>query len=838
MLDCCDKIRDATTLIRLFYTLLLLLHRSHCKTLKSISPSLPLHDGDVLLSENEVFALGFFSPGNSTRRFIGTWYNKVSEQTVFWVANRDRSINDTSGVLSINSHGDLLLHCCNNGSSAIWATNISTTISDNATIAQLQDTGNFFLLQKLGNRVLWQSFDHLTDTLLPFMKLGLDRRTGMDRVLTSWRSKDDPGLGNFTFRIDLMGYPQLFLYKNGAPHWRGGPWTGLRWSGVPMVTNKYIFNISFVNDQEEVSLSYRMRNTSIISRLVTNTSGMIQRFIWHAGDGRWNELYAVPSEECEYYNGCGPNSNCNPYNMNQFRCTCLPGFEPRSPADWSLRDGSGGCIRSPGASTCRSGEGFVKVALVKVPDTSRAYVNMSLSLKKCEQECLKNCSCTAYTSVDERNGGIGCLAWYDDLLDIRTFSDIGQDLYIRVDAAVVARLMKKKGSSGKWLIVVTVSAGVILVLLIVLFITKKRRRRRGTLSAALFGDDESQNMQDLEYDSRTLDFPSFDLSTIATATNNFSFINKLGQGGFGSVYKGVLDNGRELAIKRLSRSSGQGIKEFKNEVTLIAKLQHRNLVKILGCCVQEDEKMLIYEYLPNKSLDLFLFDEEKRSLLDWRKRFEIAMGIARGILYLHQDSRLRIIHRDLKASNVLLDSSMNPKISDFGMARICGGDQIQGKTRRVVGTYGYMAPEYAMRGLFSIKSDVYSFGVILLEIISGKRNNGFSQENPSCSLVDYVWELWKEGLCLDIVDLLMGDMYSKREVMRCIQVGLLCVQEFAMDRPTMSAVVFMLGNDTRLPYPKQPAFAFNRIKGRANPPSSDERTNSVNNMSLTIVEAR
>ncbi|PKI72923.1 hypothetical protein CRG98_006623 [Punica granatum] len=181
---------------------------------------------------------------------------------------------------------------------------------------------------------------------------------------------------------------------------------------------------------------------------------------------------------------------------------------------------------------------------------------------------------------------------------------------------------------------------------------------------------------------------------------------------------------------------------------------------------------------------------------------------------------------------------MNPKISDFGMARICGGDQIEGNIRRVVGTYGYMTPEYAMEGLFSIKSDVYSFGVVLLEIISGKRNSSFHQENPSCNLVGLVWELWKKGSSLDIVDPSMGNMYPDCKVLRCIHIGLLCVQEFAMDRPTMSAAVFMLGTNVSLPSPKQPAFAFKRIEGRSDIPASGEKANSVNDMSLTVVEAR
>ncbi|KAF5183143.1 S-receptor-like serine/threonine-protein kinase, partial [Thalictrum thalictroides] len=231
------------------------------------------------------------------------------------------------------------------------------------------------------------------------------------------------------------------------------------------------------------------------------------------------------------------------------------------------------------------------------------------------------------------------------------------------------------------------------------------------------------------------ELPMYSLQDIVAATNNFSSEDKLGEGGFGPVFKGKLPCGKEVAVKRLSRKSGQGLEEFKNEIILIAKLQHRNLVRLLGYCVEGEEKILLYEYLPNKSLDAFIFANTKEQL-KWRKRLNIIEGIARGLLYLHRDSRLRIIHRDLKASNILLDEEMNPKISDFGMAKIFGGNENQGNTNRVVGTYGYMAPEYAMEGLFSVKSDVYSFGVLLLEIVSGKKNQ-FRHPDYAMNLIGY-----------------------------------------------------------------------------------------------------
>ncbi|KAF8414038.1 hypothetical protein HHK36_002037 [Tetracentron sinense] len=289
--------------------------------------------------------------------------------------------------------------------------------------------------------------------------------------------------------------------------------------------------------------------------------------------------------------------------------------------------------------------------------------------------------------------------------------------------------------------------------------------------------------------------------------DNFSNANKLGEGGFGPVYKGKLLDGQEIGVKRLSKNSLQGVDELKNEIISISKLQHNNLVRLLGCCIQGEEKMLIYEYMPNKSLDSFIFDQTRSSLLDWQKRFNIILGIARGLLYLHQDSRLRIIHRDLKASNILLDRDMNPKISDFGMARIFGGDQVEASTRRVVGTYGYMSPEYAIEGHFSIKSDVFSFGVLVLEIVAGQMNRGFYHPDHQLNLLGHAWRLWKEDKALELIDESMSDSFLATEVLRCIHVGLLCVQQRADDRPTMSTVVLMLSSESAVvPTPKQPGF--------------------------------
>ncbi|KAL8246014.1 hypothetical protein R6Q59_007230 [Mikania micrantha] len=303
----------------------------------------------------------------------------------------------------------------------------------------------------------------------------------------------------------------------------------------------------------------------------------------------------------------------------------------------------------------------------------------------------------------------------------------------------------------------------------------------------------------------------YNFNLVKAATNDFSDQNKLGQGGFGVVYKGKLENEEEIAVKRLGKDSRQGDLEFKNEVLLAAKLQHRNLVRLLGFSIKGNERLLIYEFCPNASLDQIIFDPTKCALLDWEKRYQIIRGVAKGLLYLHEDSRQRIVHRDLKASNVLLDAELNAKIADFGMAKLFKHGETQGDTNRIVGTYGYMAPEYVMHGQFSMKSDVFSYGVLVLELITGQKNQCFKNGENIEHLLSFAWESWRNGTTSNMIDpVLKMKSSSLHDIIRSIHIGLLCVQENVAHRPTMDSVLRMLSSSSViLSVPSKPAFFLN-----------------------------
>lgn len=374
--------------------------------------------------------------------------------------------------------------------------------------------------------------------------------------------------------------------------------------------------------------------------------------------------------------------------------------------------------------------------------------------------------------------------------------------YRSVDLSPPSSLLLTKGNSRrkrKQLLRLSFSISIsafVILLAIGIWICHSRRKNMRTANREI---EEIIALESLQ----------FHLSTIKAATHNFSVDNKLGEGGFGEVYKGKLGSGQEIAVKRLAKDSGQGVAEFKTEVVLVAKLQHKNLVKLLGFCVASKEKILVYEFLSNSSLDKFLFGTKDTSL-DWETRFKIILGIARGLLYLHEDSRLKVIHRDLKSSNILLDESMNPKISDFGLAKLFGVDQTQGDTNRIVGTYGYMAPEYAITGHFSVKSDVFSFGVIVLEIVSGQRNRYFTRPQDEEALLHRAWRLWNEEKVLDLVDPGSENKYQMEEVTKCIHIGLLSIQDDPARRPRMNTIVAALNGDSiNLPMPNVPRFLGN-----------------------------
>ncbi|KAJ4843020.1 hypothetical protein Tsubulata_005406 [Turnera subulata] len=795
-----------------------------------------LRDGNsnTLVSSDGMFELGFFSPGSSKNRYLGIWYSNIPVQTVIWVANRDVPLTNSSGNLKVTPQGVLVL--LNHNGTIIWSTNASRPARN--PVAMLLDSGNLVVKDEGDNNpenFLWQSFDYPTDTEMAEMKFGKNLVTGLDRYYQSWKSPDDPARGNITYRLDPSGYPEIYVIRDSRIMYRSGPWNGMRFSGTPHLKPNPVFTFDFVFNDEEIYYIYRMVNKSTRSRLLVSPAGDIQRFMWIERTSSWLLYSTANTDNCERYKLCGAFGSCDINNSPV--CSCLKGFVPKNPRAWNMVDWSDGCVRKTKLNC--SGDGFIKYSGMKLPETRNSWYSRTMTLEECRDMCLKNCSCTAYANLDARGGGSGCLLWFDELIDIRIFIENEPDIYIRVAASDLDGNGDEKTDSKDairrrtWIILSSVlSAGfLLLALAFIFYICRRRQQKDGKMGGIPETTSDSKSKED------DLELPLFDLATLASATNNFSNTNKLGQGGFGPVYKGTLKNGQEIAVKRLSKNSRQGIGEFKNEVKHIVKLQHRNLVKLLGCCIEADEKMLVYEFMPNKSLDFFIFDETQGKLLDWPMRYSIINGVARGILYLHQDSRLRIVHRDLKASNVLLDYEMNPKISDFGLARSFGENVTEANTNKVVGTYGYISPEYAMDGLYSIKSDVFSFGVLVLEIVSGKRNRGFHHPEHHLNLLGHAWRLFTEGRTLELVAESLVESCDFTKVVRSIHIGLLCVQEIPEDRPSMSNVVLMMGSEGALPVPKQPGF-FTERDIEENSTSTQNKPYSANECSITLLEAR
>ncbi|KAK3429142.1 hypothetical protein EUGRSUZ_E00546 [Eucalyptus grandis] len=725
--------------------------------------------------------------------------------------------------MTISDDGNLVI--MNGKKEVLWSSNVSTS-GANAK-AQLLDSGNLILLKQSSNTstndtaMVWESFQNMSDTLMAKMKLSTNVRTNEKQVLTSWKSPSDPSIGSFSVSFEPLNIPEVFLWNGSTLYWRSGPWNGKVFIGIPQMASVYLDGFS-IGDGEEgtVYLTYNFAEVSYLSYFFVKSNGVLLQPYWDLKFKYWRIDWSTPDSDCDVYGKCGPFGFCD--TKKSPICSCLRGFQPKRVEEWSRGNWSSGCIQRSllqcdriknGSTKVGKMDGFLKLENVKVPN----YAIWSSSLEdKCREQCLSNCSCAAYAY----DAGVGCMYWRGDLIDIRKFSYGGTTLFVRLPRSEL---------EGKRDLRAIIAAAVVVATVIfsigTFFAWKKSKKRRGK-DGEQFSEASTENMLGKSLSKVYLqELVLYKLEELAAATSNFSDANKLGEGGFGAVYRGRLLNGKEIAVKRLSRASGQGLQEFINEMVVISKVQHRNLVRLLGCCAEQDEKLLIYEFMPNKGLDTFLFDPLKREQLDWRRRFNIIDGICRGLLYLHRDSRLRIIHRDLK--------------TNFGTARIFGGKEDQADTLRVVGTYGYMAPEYAMEGRFSKKSDVFSFGVVLLEIVSGRQNTSFNEEDQSLSLLGLAWKYWEEDNVLALADPKISVGPFGVEITRCINVGLLCTQEFAQDRPTISTVISMINNEiVGLPSPNKPAFTERQTTTDTGSSRQSQKKYSANHVTLTSLEGR
>ncbi|WCJ25096.1 Cysteine-rich receptor-like protein kinase 2 [Euphorbia peplus] len=340
--------------------------------------------------------------------------------------------------------------------------------------------------------------------------------------------------------------------------------------------------------------------------------------------------------------------------------------------------------------------------------------------------------------------------------------------------------LKTGSSATKTALIAGVAGGVglLLLLIILLLVWFNVSRRKKSYRGDILGATELQGPMKYRY------------SDLKSATKNFKEENKLGEGGFGEVFKGTLKNGKIVAVKKLTVSqTRRAMEDFVSEVRLISNVHHRNLVRLLGCCSKGPELLLVYEYMANSSLDRFLFGKKH---LSWKQRFDVIIGTAQGLAYLHEQYHECIIHRDIKPNNILLDDDFQPKIADFGLARLLPDNQTHLSTK-FAGTLGYTAPEYAVHGQLSVKVDTYSYGVVVLEVISGRKSSDTITYPGSDYLLKRAWKLHENGSHLDLVDESIDkDEYEAEEMKRIIDIALLCTQSSPSLRPTMSEVVVFL----------------------------------------------
>ncbi|KAH7662286.1 S-receptor-like serine/threonine-protein kinase protein [Dioscorea alata] len=759
-------------------------------TMITISPGQGLSGNQTLVSKGGNFELGFFSPGNSHKYYIGIWYKKIPQKDVIWVANRVNPIsNPSTSLLKLSNNGNLVLF--NQSGSQVWSSN-STVSTSNSTFGELLDNGNLVIRNNSNfSTPIWQTFEHPSHTWMPGAPLGVNKLTGEFQALTSWKSSEDPSPGLFSLSLALDRSSQLVeLYNSSLVYASTGVWNDQFFNSLPKVfMEKDIYNFSFVDNEEQTYATYTVDDPSMIFYILMDPSGQMKLFSWLSDKKEWLLNYNQPPALCDVYSACGAFGVC--HQRTSLYCSCFVGYQPVSNKDWALGAWSSGCSRTTSfqcndKNNISTGDSFFEMSMVRLPSNPQNLA-AAQSAGECEQACRKHCSCTAYAFDGQ------CFIWNGDLHNVEQLHDgLAGTLYLRLAASDIPSPSPTNSQTElepEFIFTGVAGLTVLVSFLVFVGLIWAHRRRPGARIAMQLAEGS---------------LIPFTYSDLQRMTKNFSDL--LGRGGFGSVFKGSLPDSTTIAVKKLE-GWRQGEKQFRTEVITLGSVQHVNLVRLRGFCCEANKRLLAYDFMAGGSLDSHLFRSSK--VLDWETRFEIILGVARALVYLHENCRECIIHCDIKPENILLDNELKPKVADFGMAKLIGRDfsRVLTTTR---GTLGYLAPEWLLGLPISSKVDVYSFGMMLFELISGGRNSNQSEINEN---IDY-FPFRVACQLTEGDDDHIGDLLDKRlqgqanleQVKRICTVACWCIQDWEVDRPSMGQVVRILEGAVDATTPPVPRF--------------------------------
>ncbi|XP_058221130.1 putative receptor protein kinase ZmPK1 [Rhododendron vialii] len=767
----------------------------------TLTASSSLFVSDVLISKNGIFSAGFYSVGENAYCF-SIWFTERTfdgDLTVVWMANRDRPVNGERSKLSLLKSGNLIL--TDAPQFTVWSTN---TKSISPLYLQLLNTGNLVLRNRSGSMKVWESFDSPTDTLLPNQPITRNSK------LVSSRSHKNFSSGFYSLFFDYDNVLHLLFDGEGASsmYWPD-PWL-ISWAAGRNTWNNSAtaaFNSSgYFRSSDAFKFKASDYGIGVWRRLRMDVDGNVRLYSLDEGKRIWNVSWQAISQPCRIHGVCGPNAMCNydhPGENAGRRCSCLPGYKAKNLTDWSL-----GCEPEFNLSCNAAESGFIKLPHVEFYGYDIKFYG-NYTYERCEKVCLQSCKCYGFNFKFNRDSGYYNCYPKSLLLNGYRSPAFGDPLYLRLPKASVTFFAHRKQEIGLhcpsttqnllldrgykkpkqnrmlqfmvWFASAFGGFEIIFICIVWLLLYKTQQR-------------SSENTQ--SYLQNVSGFRKFTYAELKKATRNFR--EEIRRGGSGIVYKGVLSDRRVAAIKRLNEAN-QGEAEFLAEVSIIGRVNHMNLIEIWGYCVEGNHRLLVYEYMECGSLGENLIS----GTLDWEKRFDIVVGSARGLAYLHEECLEWVLHCDVNPQNILLDSNFQSKVADFGLFKLVnrGGGGKNSSFTSVRGTRGCMAPEWISNLPITSKVDVYSYGVVVLEMVTGKspmttggQGSGNTGEMEQRGLVKWVREkmngngdneLWLE----EIIDPVMKGKCDLRKMGILVQVALECVKDDEDARPTMSQVI-------------------------------------------------